>query len=67
MEHLVISERQNAVVTEGQGTIVSYNYAQGRKAPLTDELRRRITAARSGGGALVLRQRLSNCLEFSKL
>ena len=44
MEHLVISERQNAVVTEGQGTIVSYNYAQGRKVPLTDELRRRITA-----------------------
>jgi acyl-CoA thioester hydrolase len=42
MEHLVVSERLDSVVTEGQGTIVSYNYAEGRKAPLTEELVRRI-------------------------
>jgi acyl-CoA thioester hydrolase len=42
MEHLVVSERLDSVVTEGQGTIVSYNYAEGRKVPLTEELRRRI-------------------------
>ena len=44
MEHLVVSEKQNAVVTEGQGTIVTFNYGHGRKVPLTDELRRRIAA-----------------------
>ena len=42
MDHIVVSERLAAVVAEGQGTIVSYHYAEGRKAPLTEELLRRI-------------------------
>ena len=37
-----LSERLAAVAAEGQGTVVSYNYAEGRKAPLTEELLRRI-------------------------
>jgi acyl-CoA thioester hydrolase len=42
MEHLVVSHRQGAVVTEGQGTVVTYHYGEGKKVPIPDELRRRI-------------------------
>ena len=42
MEYLVVSHRLSAVAAEGQGTIVSYNYADSRKVPLTEELLRRI-------------------------
>jgi acyl-CoA thioester hydrolase len=42
IEHLIISERQGAVVTEGQGTVVSYNYREGHKIPMPAELIERI-------------------------
>jgi acyl-CoA thioester hydrolase len=42
MEHLVVSHRLGAVATEGQGTIVTYHYADMKKVPIPDELRRRI-------------------------
>jgi acyl-CoA thioester hydrolase len=42
MEHRIISRRLNAVVTEGEGIIVTFDYARGVKAPVPDELRRRI-------------------------
>jgi len=41
-DYLVVSHRLDAVVAEGQGTIVSYDYRKGAKAPLPDELRRKI-------------------------
>src|SRR6516164_11257906 len=44
IEHLIVSERQAAVVTEGQGTVVSYHYPNGRKVPMPDELIARIRA-----------------------
>src|SRR5262249_49400862 len=42
LEHRVVSHAQGKVVTEGRGTVVSYHYAEGRKVPLPEELRRRI-------------------------
>src|SRR5438105_1504329 len=42
MEHLVVSHQLAAVVTEGQGTVVTYHYGEGREVPIPDELRRRI-------------------------
>jgi acyl-CoA thioester hydrolase len=42
MEHRIISRRLNAVATEGEGIIVTFDYAHGVKAPVPDELRRRI-------------------------
>lgn len=42
MEHLVVSHRLEAVTTEGQGTIVAYDYRENKKARVPEELRRRI-------------------------
>jgi acyl-CoA thioester hydrolase len=42
LEHLIVSLQHQAVVTEGQGTLVSFHYPSGKKVPLPEELRRRI-------------------------
>ena len=42
LEHRVVSRKLGAVAAEGQGTVVSYHYGEGRKAPVPDEIRRRI-------------------------
>jgi acyl-CoA thioester hydrolase len=44
VEHRIVSEQQGLVVTEGQGTIVAYHYAENRKVSLPDELKKRIHA-----------------------
>ncbi len=44
MQHRIISRRLGAVATEGEGIIVTFDYAGGVKAPVPDELRRRIAA-----------------------
>jgi acyl-CoA thioester hydrolase len=44
MEHCIVSRRLGAVTTEGEGVIVTFDYARGAKAPVPDELRQRITA-----------------------
>jgi acyl-CoA thioester hydrolase len=41
-DYLIVSHNLNAIAAEGHGTIVSYDYRNGKKAPLPDELRRRI-------------------------
>ena len=43
MNYLVVSHRLAAVAAEGQGIIVTYHYAEEKKVPIPDELRRRIT------------------------
>lgn len=42
MEHLVVSHSLEAVTTEGQGTVVAYDYRGNTKVCIPDELRRRI-------------------------
>ena len=42
MQHRIVSRALNAVATEGEGTIVTYHYERGEKAPVPEELRRRI-------------------------
>ncbi|MEO8199570.1 MAG: thioesterase family protein [Gemmatimonadota bacterium] len=44
MEYVVVSLSLGAIVAEGSGVIVSFDYAAGRKAPLPEEVRRRITS-----------------------
>src|SRR5262245_27958803 len=44
LDHKIVSHAQAAVVTEGQGTVVTYHYAEGRKVPIPAELRARIAA-----------------------
>jgi acyl-CoA thioester hydrolase len=49
LEHRIVSRGLGAVVTEGEGTIVTYDYVRGVKAPAPDELRRRIAALEATG------------------
>lgn len=44
MEYLVVSREQDVVVGEGTAIIVCYDYAAHAKAPLPDDVRRRIAA-----------------------
>jgi acyl-CoA thioester hydrolase len=44
MEHRIFSRGQKALVTEGQGTVVTFHYERGQKVPIPDEIRRRIAA-----------------------
>ena len=44
MEHRILSRRLGAVATEGEGIIVTFDYARAVKAPVPDELRQRIAA-----------------------
>ena len=53
LEHVIVSEQQQAVVTEGSGVVVVYHHGDGRKAGMPAELRRRIAeleATCSGSG-----------------
>ena len=47
MEYLVVSHRHGKVAAEGSGMIVVYDYREKRKAPLPDEIRKRIQAMES--------------------
>jgi acyl-CoA thioester hydrolase len=42
LEHRIVSQQLNEVATQGQGTVVAFDYGRGVKVPLPDELRRRI-------------------------
>jgi acyl-CoA thioester hydrolase len=44
MLYRIVSEKLQEVAAEGEGLIVSYDYPAKRKAPLPDEIRRRIEA-----------------------
>lgn len=44
MEHVIVSHAQRAITTEGQGTVVTYNYSMDKKTPIPDEMRKRIEA-----------------------
>jgi acyl-CoA thioester hydrolase len=44
IEHHIVSETLNDVVTEGQGLIVSFHYETGKKMPLPAELKEQIRA-----------------------
>jgi acyl-CoA thioester hydrolase len=42
LEHIIVSEAQAAVATEGTGLVVIYHYGQKHKTAMPAELRRRI-------------------------
>ncbi len=48
IEHKIVSDTLNDFVTEGQGLLVAYHYAEQRKAPLPEELKERIHALEVG-------------------
>ncbi len=48
MAYRVVSHRLDAVAAEGEGTIVTYHYTEGKKVPIPEELRRRIAELEAG-------------------
>jgi acyl-CoA thioester hydrolase len=44
LEHRILSRRLGAVVAEGDGVVVTFDYRRGVKVPMPDEIRRRIAA-----------------------
>lgn len=44
LQHQVISRAQEAVATEAEGVVVTFDYTRNMKAPIPEELRRRIAA-----------------------
>jgi acyl-CoA thioester hydrolase len=50
LEHKIVSHAQGEVVTEGQGTIVTYHYPEGKKVPVPEELKQRIMALEAACG-----------------
>ena len=42
LEHRIVSHKLQAVTTEGRGTIVTLDYATGKKVTIPEELRRKI-------------------------
>lgn len=49
MAYRVISQRHGKIAAEGEGTIVTLDYATGRKVPIPDALRSRIEALEHRG------------------
>jgi acyl-CoA thioester hydrolase len=48
LAHRIVSHAQGAVTTEGEGTVVTYDYRGGNKVPIPRELRRRIEELEAG-------------------
>jgi acyl-CoA thioester hydrolase len=44
LKHRIVSQRLQAVATEGEGTVVSFHYGRNHKVALPEEIRRRIEA-----------------------
>lgn len=50
LEHIIFSHALQAVAAEGQGTVVTFDYGEGRKVPIPAELRRRIAELEASVG-----------------
>ena len=44
MKYLVVSHRHQKIAAEGDGVIVMYNYHEGRKTAIPEELRQKLLA-----------------------
>lgn len=42
MSYIIVSQRYQKIAAEGDGVIVMYDYREGKKAAIPDEIRRRI-------------------------
>ena len=51
MEYQVRSHRHGKVAAEGDGVLVTFDYAAGRKVPLPESLRQRIDALEGRAGS----------------
>jgi acyl-CoA thioester hydrolase len=44
MKYVVVSHKHQKIAAEGDGVIVMYNYTEGKKTPIPDEIRAKILA-----------------------
>jgi acyl-CoA thioester hydrolase len=56
MEYWIVSHRLQKIAAEGDGVVVSFNYRENKKAPLPEEVKRRIeqleaTVTKRGDGS----------------
>ena len=42
MEYRAVSHKSQAIAAEGEGVVVSYNYRESKKTPLSEEMKQRI-------------------------
>ena len=42
MKYVAVSHRHNRIAAEGDGVVVMYNYIEGKKTTIPEEIRRRI-------------------------
>jgi acyl-CoA thioester hydrolase len=42
MEYWILSHKHQKIAAEGEGVVVSFNYRESKKAPLPEEIKRRI-------------------------
>ncbi len=42
LQHIIVSHDLAAIATEGEGTIVTFNYRENRKAPVPEKMREKI-------------------------
>ena len=50
MKYAVVSHRHRRIAAEGDGLVVMYNYREGRKVAVPDEIKKRIAAMEKGSG-----------------
>lgn len=44
MKHVVVSHRHQKIAAEGEGVLVTFDYREGKKAPIPDIIRQKIEA-----------------------
>ncbi len=49
MQYRIVSRQHGKIAAEGEGVIVAYNYREGKKATLPEELRKRIEEVEGKG------------------
>ena len=50
MKYVIVSRRHRRIAAEGDGLVVMYDYREGRKVAVPDEIRKRIVAMEKGLG-----------------
>ena len=59
MQDCVVSKRLQKIVAKGESVLVSYNYRENKKAPLPEELKKRIAELEGSASTPSLRSSLS--------
>jgi acyl-CoA thioester hydrolase len=48
LQHVIVSRKLEAIATEGEGLVVTFNHEAGKKSRMPEEMRKRIEALEAG-------------------